>query len=164
MRTRALVLCIPLVVAACGEVAITGRPQLLLISDTQMAELARQSRGRFIQQADREGRIVKATDSDQTAKRVPSVNTVAARIVQAAGVAQRAQWRVFVVRSSQVNANASADGTIVVYTGILPVAKHEVGLAAILGHEVAHVIARHSAERVSQNLLAKGVTNLAVAC
>ena len=75
MSSRALVLCIALVVAACGEVAITGRPQLLLISDTQMAELARQSRGRFIQQADREGRIVKATDSDQTAKLVPSVNT-----------------------------------------------------------------------------------------
>jgi predicted Zn-dependent protease len=78
-------------------------------------------------------------------------------------VARRAQWRAFLVRTSQVNANASADGTIVVYTGILPVAKSEAGLAAILGHEVAHVIARHSAERLSQNLLAQGVTSVAVA-
>ena len=50
------------------------------------------------------------------------VERVSNRIVQAAGVAQQTKWRVAVVRSKDVNANASADGTIVVYTGILPVA------------------------------------------
>lgn len=151
-----------LMVWGCSQVALTGRQQLLLVSDTDMARLARQDRAKFLQKMDSERRILKATDGEQGAKLTPVVDRVAKRIIDAAGVAQRAPWRVFLVRASDVNANASADGTIVVFTGILPIAKTEAGLAAILGHEVAHVIARHSAERLSQSMLAQGLTNVAV--
>jgi hypothetical protein len=58
-----------------------------------------------------------------------------------------------VVKASNRNAFVVPNGKIVVFTGILPVAKSEAGLAAIIGHEVAHVLAKHGAERVSQVLL-----------
>ncbi len=147
---------------ACSQVALTGRSQLLLVPDAQVAELSRQSRAKFFEQAERERVLVKPEDTD-SGKFLPMVERVSGRIVQAAGLGQQAQWHVAVVRSKEVNANASADGTIVVYTGILPVAESESGLAVILGHEVAHVVARHSGERLSQMLVAQGVTNVAAA-
>lgn len=151
-----------LAACACSQVALTGRSQLLLVPDTQVAELSRQSRAKFFQDAERQHVLVKPEDAD-SGKYLPMVERVSNRIVQAAGVAQQAQWRVAVVRSKDVNANASADGTIVVYTGILPVAESEAGLAVILGHEVAHVVARHSGERLSQMVVAQGLTSVAAA-
>jgi predicted Zn-dependent protease len=143
-------------------VPLTGRSQLLLVPDSQVAELSRQSRAKFFQDAEQKHALVKANDAD-SGQYLPMVERVSGRIVQAAGLAQQTQWRVALVRSKEVNANASADGTIVVYTGILPIAESEAGLAVILGHEVAHVVARHSGERLSQMLLAQGVTNAAAA-
>jgi predicted Zn-dependent protease len=147
---------------ACSQVALTGRSQLLLVPDAQVAELSRQSRAKFFQEAERAHALVKPEDADG-GKVVAMAERVSKRIVKAAGVDKQAQWRVVVVRSNDVNANASADGTIVVYTGIMPVAQSEAGLAVILGHEMAHVVARHSGERLSQMLVAQGVTNVAAA-
>lgn len=70
-------------------------------------------------------------------------------------------WEIVVFRSNDINAFALPGGKIGVYTGILPVAKTTDQLAAIIGHEVGHVIARHSNERVSQGLIAQGVTTAA---
>ncbi|EEB91034.1 hypothetical protein MPER_10680 [Moniliophthora perniciosa FA553] len=63
------------------------------------------------------------------------------------------EWEVIVVNDKTVNACATP-GTIIVYTGILPVCKDETGLAAVLSHEIAHVVARHSAERLSSQAIA----------
>jgi predicted Zn-dependent protease len=159
---RALAVAVALAACACSQVALTGRSQLLLVSDTEVAELSKQSRTKFFQEAEREGKIVRLQDPDGAAA-VPMVDRVSTRIIRAAGLESRAQWRVAVVRANQVNANASADGTIVVYTGILPVAQTDAGLAVILGHEVAHVVARHSGERLSQMLVAQNLSNVAAA-
>jgi predicted Zn-dependent protease len=162
LRTRVVLTLVALAAAACSQVALTGRSQLLLVSDAQMAQLAKESRTKFLQDAESQHTIVGEQDAADGAF-VTMANRVSARIVNAAGVEKQAQWRTYVVRSKDVNANASADGTIVVYTGILPVAQTEAGLAVILGHEVAHVVARHSSERLSQTLVAQGVTNVAAA-
>src|SRR5581483_5396544 len=151
-----------LVSGACSQVPLTGRSQLLLVSDAEMAQLAKQSRVKFLQEADKQRALVSDADAE-SGKDLPMVNRVAARIVKAAALEGRAEWRVYLVRSAGVNANASADGTIVVYTGILPVAQDEAGLAVVLGHEVAHVVARHSGERVSQVMVAQGLTSVAAA-
>jgi len=162
VRRPVLALLCALLIAACSQVALTGRSQLLLVSDAQMAQLAKQSRAKFLQDADKQQALVTESDGE-SGKYLPMVQRVSTRIVQAAGLEKRADWRVFLVRSKDVNANASADGTIVVYTGILPVAQSEAGLAVILGHEVSHVVARHSGERLSQTLIAQNVTNVAAA-
>lgn len=153
-------LALALAACACSQVALTGRSQLLLVSDAEVAELSKQSRAKFLQEA--EGKIVRSQDPDSGTV-LPMVERVASRIVRAAGLEKQAQWRMVVVRSNEVNANASADGTIVVYTGILPVTQSEAGLAVVVGHEVAHVVARHSGERLSQMLVAQNLSNVAAA-
>ena len=149
-----------LAAAACSQVPLTGRSQLLLVSDAEVAQLSKESRAKFFQEA--ASKIVRPQDADAGAM-LPMVDRVSTRIIRAAGLEQRAQWRVVLVRSNEANANASADGTIVVYTGILPITQSEAGLAVVIGHEVAHVVARHSAERLSQVVVAQNLTNIAAA-
>jgi predicted Zn-dependent protease len=63
------------------------------------------------------------------------------------------QWEFNLVESKEVNAWCMPGGKVVVYTGILPVAKDENGLAVVMGHEIAHAVAKHGNERMSQGLL-----------
>ncbi|MEM1007456.1 MAG: M48 family metallopeptidase, partial [Myxococcota bacterium] len=85
----------------------------------------------------------------------PRFNTLVTRIgrhiAQASGA--RFKWEFTVFDSKQVNAFCLPGGKIGVFTGILPVARTEAGLAAIMGHEVAHATLRHGAQRMSQNVL-----------
>ena len=76
------------------------------------------------------------------------VRKVAARLAKATGSASKGfDWQVSLVRSPQINAFCLPGGKIVVYTGILPVAKNEAGLATVMGHEMAHATSRHGSGR-----------------
>lgn len=90
----------------------------------------------------------------QTIKSGPEyemVRGVAAKLAAATGdAAKKFDWQVTLVRSPQVNAFCLPGGKIVVYTGILPVAKTEAGLATVMGHEMAHATLRHGSERLLQ--------------
>lgn len=82
---------------------------------------------------------------------VEEVTRVAQRLANAVGDDGAGfQWEVSVLQSPQVNAFCLPGGKICVYTGILPVAKTEAGLAAVMGHEMAHAIARHGSQRILQ--------------
>jgi predicted Zn-dependent protease len=96
----------------------------------------------------------------QDPREIEPVRRVAARIIEAAKrskyaeMANQFQWEVTVIKDDKtMNAFALPGGKIAVYTGIFPVAKTEAGLAAVLGHEVTHALARHGAERMSQGQL-----------
>ncbi|MFO1459759.1 MAG: M48 family metallopeptidase [Verrucomicrobiota bacterium] len=83
---------------------------------------------------------------------VDLVNRVAKRLVEATGNSGPSfQWEVSVVRSPTANAFCLPGGKIVVYTGILPVARDEAGLATVMGHEMAHATSRHGAQRLFQS-------------
>ena len=83
---------------------------------------------------------------------VDMVKRVVARLVTATGATgQSLDWQVSVVQSDQVNAFCLPGGKIVVYTGILPVANSDAGLATVLGHEMAHATSRHGAQRLYQS-------------
>src|SRR5205807_2393954 len=77
---------------------------------------------------------------------------VGRRIAEATGRADY-QWEFSLIEDKQANAFCLPGGKVAVYTGILPLTRDDAGLAAVLGHEVAHAIARHGGERVSQGLL-----------
>jgi predicted Zn-dependent protease len=96
------------------------------------------------------------------------VKRVAARIVEAAKrskygeMAKQFQWDVTVIKDDKTaNAFALPGGKMAVYTGIFPVAKTEAGLAAVMGHEVVHALARHGAERMSQGQLTNAALQVA---
>jgi predicted Zn-dependent protease len=83
---------------------------------------------------------------------VDLVRKVTSKIAAQTGpIGQSFDWQVSVVRSDQVNAFCLPGGKVVVYTGILPVAQNEAGLATVLGHEIAHATARHGAQRLFQS-------------
>src|SRR3954463_2711717 len=85
---------------------------------------------------------------------------VAGRLASATGVAgKNFDWRVSVISDNKQNTVCLPGGKIVVYTGIIPVAQNEPGLATVLGHEMAHATSRHGAQRVLQQNLAQTAMN-----
>jgi predicted Zn-dependent protease len=134
------------VVTACQTVPITGRRQLLALpesTETQMGLSAYQE-------------ILGKSKVSQDPALNDLVTRVGRRIAAAAGRPDY-QWEFKVIEDKQVNAFCLPGGKIGVYTGILPITRDDAGLAAVMGHEVAHATARHSGERVTQSLIAQGL-------
>jgi predicted Zn-dependent protease len=158
-------LALTLLVVACETVPITGRSQVILFSEKEVSELADKHHVQFMTEARQKGTVV-GTGSPNDARDVAMVDRVGRRIIDAAGLASQYRWEITLIRDTQANAFVLPNGKVVVYTGILGPAKNEAGLAAVLGHEVGHVVARHSAERLSQSMLAQAgvqAANVAVA-
>lgn len=147
----------------CTTVAVTGRTQLNVVSDNELIAAANTNFSQIVSTATNKNAIVKPSDSAEAKVTIETVNRVANQIIDASGLRSKANWEVVILKSSVPNAMVLPNGKIIVFTGIIPIAKNEAGLAAILGHEVAHVAAKHSAERVSQVVLAKAVVNAAAA-
>ncbi len=136
---------------ACGTVPVTGRSQLRLISEQDEAQLGVAAFSQMRQQEQQKGRLL--TEREDPAAHA-WVKRVTEPVIRASGLERAYRWEYMVINAPQtVNAAAIAGGRIIVYTGILPVAKTDAGLATILGHEVGHVMAHHTGERVSQNQL-----------
>lgn len=132
----------------------TGRKSHVGMSVEQESALGLQSYEQILSQS----RAVESGPELEMVKRV--VNRLAAATGEAG---QNYQWRVSLVADDQVNAFCLPGGEIVVYTGILPVAQNEAALATVLGHEMAHAISRHGAQRVlQQNLTQTAMTGIAV--
>lgn len=136
----------------CETNPYTGRHQLLMTSVPEEMNLGTQAYSQV--KSDPKVRL------SQDPREIEPVKRVAARIIEAAKrskyaeMAKQFQWEVTVIKEDKtMNAFALPGGKIAVYTGIFPVAKSEAGLAAVMGHEVVHALARHGAERMSQGQL-----------
>jgi predicted Zn-dependent protease len=149
-----------LFLTACETVPVTGRSQVMLFSEDEVVKLADQAHIKFIAEAQQKGTIVTAADST-SGRDVALINTVARRIIDAAGLGSRYKWEITVLRDPTANASVMPNGKMVVHTGLLPVTRTDAGLAVVLGHEVGHVVARHSAERLSQSMLLETGTQVA---
>ncbi len=114
----------------------TGRSQLLLMPEAQLAQMGFAA----FEQLKRKERL--ETD--------PAVNAYVRCVADALTRPLGGRWEVAVFKSDQVNAFALPGGKLGVYTGLLKAARNQHQLAAVLGHEIGHVLARHSNERVSQ--------------
>lgn len=143
-----------LTVLSCATNPYTDRWQFLILPQSYEQDLGTQAYRQVLR--DPKIRI------SQDAQELEPVQTVAHRIIAAAKqsryteLARQFQWEIAVIKDDKtMNAFALPGGKIAVYTGIFPVAKNEAGLAAILGHEVVHALARHGAERMSQGLVAE---------
>jgi predicted Zn-dependent protease len=143
-----------LLAAACETVPVTGRSQIILFSEGEVVQMSDQLHTQFITEARQKGLLVTPSSPEAT-RQLEMVDRVGRRIIDAAGLADKYKWEITLIRDQQANAFVRPNGKIVVYTGIMPIAKTEAGLAAVLGHEVSHVIARHSAERLTQSMLAQ---------
>ncbi len=147
MRTPPLVRQVPLflsllLLSGCLTVPETGRRQVMLISSSQEMQLGLSA----FQQMKKETPV----------SRDPAVNAMVQRVgrrIAAVAELPGAQWEFVVFDSKQANAFCLPGGKVGIYTGILPITKDEAGLATVIGHEIAHAVARHGAERVSEGIL-----------
>ncbi|MDR2854333.1 MAG: M48 family metallopeptidase, partial [Prevotellaceae bacterium] len=141
------------VLVACSTVALTGRKQLSLVPDSEILAMSAQSYGEFIAQSPLSTNKTSADMVKRVGTRIAAaVQTYMKSIGREAEVADY-QWEFNLVKSDDVNAFCMPGGKVVVYEGILPVTQTETGLAVVLGHEVAHAVARHSSEQMSQQVL-----------
>ena len=141
--------------SSCYKNPVTGRSSVNLVDDGQMRSLANQQYATFLS----ENPPISASNS-KDAEMVQRVGTRLSSAVQTY-LAQKGQsslisgyqWQFNLVNNNQANAWCMPGGKVVVYSGIMPLAQNENGLAAILGHEIAHAISRHGNERMSQQLI-----------
>ena len=150
-----MALVVALVAASCGTsrvVPITGRTQNLMVSDAEILSLSSQEYTKYMQAAK------KSTNSANTAM----VQRVGQRLASAVETylkekgyqseLSQYQWEFNLVQDQNVNAFCMPGGKIVVYEGLLPVTQDEASLAIVLGHEIAHAVAKHSAEQMSKQI------------
>ena len=134
-----------LVVSGCTTTPVSKRSALILIPKSQEISLGIQSYKQILK---------KEKESEN-----PQFNQIIRRVGQRiASVSHmpKLKWEIKLIESDQKNAFALPGGKIAIYTGILSVAKNEAGLATVMSHEIAHVIARHGAQRMTQQMLLQG--------
>lgn len=129
---------------ACETVPVTGRKQLILLSASEENRLGISAYDQLLK--------------EERLSRDPQLNAMVQRVGQRiAAVAGRPDyaWEFRVIDKDVANAFALPGGKVAVYTGILKYAQTETGLAVVMGHEVAHALARHGGERMSRSMLAQ---------
>ncbi|MEO5642490.1 MAG: M48 family metallopeptidase [Bacteroidia bacterium] len=167
MKTRLFFSVALLVVAisSCTKVPITNRRQFNLLPESELRSMSLTEYNKFIASHS----LMPSNDSNSI-----MVKRTGANISNAIGTYLRSHnqakriegfaWQFNLVNDKTVNAWCMPGGKVVVYTGLLPVTKDENGLAVVMGHEIAHAIARHGNERMSQQLAIQlGGAGLAIA-
>ena len=147
--------------AACETAPVSGRSQVMLVSENEEREMGLQ--------AYRE--VLNKEPLSRDAQVNAMVDKVGRRIANAAEHppqelwrAPRFRWEFKTVDKNEPNAFCLPGGKVVVYTGLLPITKTETGMAVVVAHEVAHALARHGAERMSDQMVASvGTAAAAVA-
>lgn len=147
--------CVGLFLTGCGSVPLTGRKQMLLVSDQEVYEAGLTQYKEYMAQSEL------STDAKTTAM----VKSVGQKLADATEKYLRAngfesdienlKWEFNLVKNNEVNAFCLPGGKIVVYEGLFAIAQNEAELAVVLGHEIGHAVAKHSNERMSQQIMAQ---------
>lgn len=137
----------------CSKVPVTGRKQLDIVPEGQVLELANSSYRDFLSQ----NKLSNNSEQKNMVSRAGSrISSAVEKYLSDNGLKKELKnynWEFNLVESNEMNAWCMPGGKVVVYTGILPVAQNETGLAVVMGHEIAHAVAKHGNERMSQGLL-----------
>ena len=148
-----LLVLVVLILASCGAtniVPVTGRKQRINVNSTEILSLSKTEYDKYIASSKL------STNATNTAmvKRVgQKLATAVETFLRNNGYEQEVanyKWEFNLVQGNQVNAFCMPGGKIVVYEGLLPVTQNETALAIVLGHEIAHAVANHSAEQMTK--------------
>lgn len=135
-----------LMIVACQTVSQTGRSQFIVVSESQERQLGDEA----YQETLKKTRLSTRADWQAQLKRVGQ---------RISAVADRPdyKWEFNVIQGKDVNAFALPGGKVAFWEGIMPIAQDDNGVAVIMGHEIAHALARHGAERMSQEMGAQAI-------
>ena len=157
LKNALIVILLAGLISACAVNPFTGKKTMALVPNSQLFPTAFAQYDQFLT----ENKVIRGTTDAAMVTRVGQKIAVAAERWLTAngyvGYLNDYKWEYNLVDDKAVNAWCMPGGKIVVYTGILPIAKNETGLAAIMGHEVAHALANHGQQRMSAAYLQQGV-------
>lgn len=143
---------IGLFAVACAKVPITGRKQLKLLPESELVAMSLTSYNQFLNEND----VIKnSADANRVKNAGERISKAVTKYLQDNDYADRVEgynWEFNLVNDKTMNAWCMPGGKVVFYSGILPVCQDETGIAVVMGHEIAHAIARHGNERMSQGL------------
>lgn len=141
---------------SCSKVPITGRRQLNMLPESQLMAMSLTEYKSFLN----DNETVSSSDDAAMVKSVgEKIATAVEAYLKKHGQGKRVKdfnWEFNLVKDETINAWCMPGGKVVFYTGILPLTQNENGLAVVMGHEIAHAIARHGNERMSQGLALQG--------
>ncbi|GHC63926.1 M48 family metallopeptidase [Ulvibacter litoralis] len=153
LKTNLSILLASIVLVACTTNPFTGKQTLALVPNSQILPMAFQEYDQFLT----ENKVVTGTADANMIKNVgQKISAAAERYLTAngyAGYLTDYEWEYNLVDDPAVNAWCMPGGKIVFYTGILPITQGEAGVAAVMGHEVAHALANHGQQRMSAGQL-----------
>lgn len=144
-----------LLLSACGTtstVPITGRKHSLLVTDAEVLSLSNQQYSQFMKTAKISANAANTTMVKRVGQRLANAVEAYLKSNGMASEIQNFSWEFNLVQNNEANAFCMPGGKIVVYEGLLPYTQNEASLAIVLGHEIAHAVAKHSAEQMSKKI------------
>ncbi len=150
-----LSLIVLLFLAGCSSVPLTGRKQLLLVSDQDVLSTSLTQYKQYMQGATRSSNYTKSAMVTRVGQKLAAATEQYLRQNGLASEVNNFSWEFNLVKENQINAFCMPGGKIVVYEGLMKLVSSDDELAVVLGHEIAHAVAKHSNERMSQEVLAQ---------
>lgn len=141
---------VALLLSGCNKVPISGRSQLNLVSDSEVLQSSLASYREYISKAPKSTQTVKCEQVTRVGKKIAAATEAYLNSHGMSDQVKNFAWEFNLVKDSQLNAFCMPGGKIVVYEGIMNIIGSDDELAVVLGHEVAHAVAKHSNERLSQ--------------
>lgn len=155
-RYLILFFALSLSVTACKKVPITGRRQMKLLPNSTLNGMALTQYKQFLTENPPSKNAQQTAQVKRVGERIQKAVTNYFKVNKQSKYLEGYRWEFNLVDDPTVNAWCMPGGKVVVYSGLLPVAKDDDGLAVVMGHEIAHAIANHGNERMSQGLVAQG--------
>lgn len=153
-RTIAICSAALLLLAGCGSVPVTGRKQVLLVSDQEVLSSSLTQYNTYMKSATKSSSASQSAMVTRVGKKIAAATEKYLKENGLASELTNFSWEFNLVKDNQVNAFCMPGGKIVVYEGLMALVSSDDELAVVIGHEVAHAVAKHSNERMSQQILA----------
>lgn len=150
-------------ISACATAPLTGRKQLILLPASEINSMSFQAYNQMLG----ESKVVKGTTDAQTVTNVGqriqyAVETYLKQSNQSSLI-EGFKWEYNLIEEASANASCMPGGKVIFHTGIMPICQTPTGVGVVMGHEVAHAVASHGNERMSQSMAAQGVLSVGAA-